>query len=258
MIATSPQFLPLAVPFPSIFKARLPAKARRMSSTSELLKQLEQSLEAMYSTLDLSIGDGAPFLNAENLVVIQKKTDLDRFKKEKGCYFIFTTLPRDRVPTFRDYRLFDDHSLTVGGLRFRCIYNGKHNDIKSRLRQHLFSGQTVEAVKMGRAPRLSATGALSLEAITLQELAALRQAYPGCLPPSGEGNLIHCRQLADTSPASIKLQEARLLNGINITEPQWAGSSFGVIVVPVPNPMLQLLLENAFRKQHGWPALSKR
>jgi len=229
-----------------------------MNSTRALLAQLEQSLSAIASQLDLSIANDAPFLNAATLTLLEQEKDLQRFKQVQGCYFIFTTLAREFVPTFRDYRLFDNQCLQVNGADFRCIYNGKHTDIRVRLRQHLFSNQTMLAVKSGRSNRLSATGALSLEAITLQDLALLRQTFPQCLPAAGEGNLIDCKRLAHESPKSIKLQDARLLNGINICEPQWAGSQFGVIVVPVASPMLQLLVESAFRSQHGWPALSKR
>lgn len=229
-----------------------------MNSTSTLINQLEDSLEKISSRVDLSIANDAPFLNVGSLQVLRQESDLQQFKQVKGCYFIFTTLARELLPTFRDYRLFDDQCLHFEEQRFGCIYNGKHTDISSRLRQHLFSSQTVHAVKAGRANRLSATGALSLEVITGQELALLQEEYPHCLPASSTGNLIKCARLADTSPKHLKLPDAKLLNGINIGEPQWTGSLFGVIVVPVASPMLQLVLEHAFRKQHGWPALSKR
>ena len=229
-----------------------------MNSTNTLIAQLEESLEEIASQVDLSIADNAPLLNAGSLQLLRQESDLQQFRKVTGCYFIFTTLARERLPTFRDYRLYDEQYLHVAGQRFGCVYNGKHTDIRSRLRQHLFSSQTVQAVKSGRANRLSATGALSLEAITGQELALLREHYPGCLPASSSGNLIDCARLADVSPKHLKLPDAQLLNGIHIGEPQWAGSMFGVIVIPVASPILQLILEHAFRKQHGWPALSKR
>lgn len=227
---------------------------------AELQDYGERAADTIFAPID--------FFQDTRLQVVRNPDDVVRYNKTAGCYFIFSTLPKTRVPTFSDYGLFDDYPITKGQQAFRCLYNGIHgSSVGARLRQHLFSTQTPAELRkrpskllkgVDKARTLAATGALSLERVTPEEIELLRRDLPGCYDQRAEGNLIHCRQIKSGSPAHYLGIEARLLNGINITEAQWYDDDFAVIVIPVLDHSMRSLLEDGFRRRFGWPPLCKR
>ncbi|MBC6992221.1 hypothetical protein [Hymenobacter sp. BT491] len=229
------------------------------------IEQLATELQAYGKRAADTLFAPTDFFQATRLHIVRDPDDVARYHKKAGCYFVFSTLPKTRVPTFSDYGLFDNYPITKGPQVFRCLYNGIHgSSVGARLKQHLFSTQTPDQLRIaplrrgGKARTLAATGALSLERITPAEIKELRQEFPGCHSPTAEGNLIHCRQLKTGSPAHYLGIDARLLNGINITESQWHNDAFAVIVIPVVDHSLRPLLEDGFRRRFGWPPLCKR
>ena len=231
------------------------------------IKQLTDELQ-IYNEYALDmLFDPVDFFQAARLQVVRYPSDVAHYKTA-GCYFVFSTLPKTRVPTFNDYELFDDQPIKKGRQVFHCLYNGIYGTgVGARLKRHLFSTQTPTQLRersgnllksVDMSLTLAASGALSLERITPAEIEVLRREFPGCHKQSAEGNLIHCEKIKPGSPAHYLGVDARLLNGINITEPQWRDDAFAVIVIPVFDHKLRQLLENGFRVRFGWPPLCKR
>jgi len=237
----------------------------RIAALSQALKEFEtKAADQLFNHHD--------FFKGSRLWSVSSPTDLNRYRKKSGCYFIFSTIPKAQIPTFSDYNLFDLSKIECGGLVYHCLYNGvrgadKSGSINTRLKQHLFSTQTPSQLRLKRTrkhngadvPRtLAATGAMSLEWLSLDEITALEVELPGCHPASNAGNLISCSRIKEGLPADVNSPSTRLLNGINIQEDKWASYRFGVIVIEVEEPNLRHLLEVGFRLRYGTPPLCKR
>lgn len=238
---------------------------KKIAKLSEALKRFEKAAaDELFSHDD--------FFNYNRLWPVSSSSDLGIYRKKSGCYFIFSTIPKALVPTFSDYQLFDMSKIECGGATYHCLYNGvrgadKSGDISTRLKQHLFSTQTPSQLRLkptrkhnGKnvARTLAATGAMSLEWLSLDAIAQIREELVDCHPDTNHVNLISCSRIKEGLPADVDADKARLLNGINILEDKWSSYKFAVIIIEVEEPNLRHLLEVGFRLRYGTPPLCKR
>lgn len=232
----------------------------RIAILSQRLKEFEMdAADVLFSHDD--------FFNCRRLWPVSSPKDLNRYNKKSGCYFIFSTISKEKTPTFSDYQLFDKSAIECNDITYHCLYNGvrgadKSGSISTRLKQHLFSTQTPSQLRVkptrkhkgADVPRtLAATGAMSLEWLSLADIAKLREELQGCHPASNEGNLISCSRIKEGLPADVDAENARLLNGINILDDKWSSYNFAIIVIEAKEPNLRHLIEVGFRLRYGTP-----
>ncbi len=219
--------------------------------------ETENQIHQFLKTNDLSIG-GALF-NKDNLKVLNHRDDLKGIgSAQPGCYFIFSTIPETEIPTisvdgYKGYQPFIEKEGEV----YRCLYNGKGQKLKERLQQHLFNSHTLEKVlsKDFKNNKLSGTGAMSLDSISLEE--ALEFEKNGLFIPSKQK--LKPVQKALHPDSHLKLEGQQFfLNGIDITEEKWSKYKFAVCVVKTDSEFGKILIEEGFAVQNGRPPLCRR
>ncbi|MCO4793893.1 MAG: hypothetical protein KC493_09280 [Bacteriovoracaceae bacterium] len=206
---------------------------------------------------NLSIG--GELFNSSSLRALRSKSDLDSIGSgQQGCYFIFSNIPENEIPTFSDdgYKAYKP-CIHLDGVEYRCLYNGKGQKVKERLYQHLFNAHTLDKIKSKdfKNKTLSGTGALSLTAIT-KEL-AIELEKRGIYNPSKQRLKPVDKRIRPGSPDSFK-DKFVFLNGIDITESPWINYSFAVVVIKTDSEFGKILIEEAFASQNGRPPLCGR
>jgi hypothetical protein len=206
---------------------------------------------------DLSIG--GRIFNQENLKVLKSKSDLASIGScQQGCYFIFSTLEEFEIPSISvdGYQAYSKY-IEKDGEKFRCLYNGKGQHIKERLQLHLFNSHTLTKVlsENHKAKTISGTGALSLETISAQQAKKLEEL--GKYFPSK--HKLKPVQKALHVDSHLKLEDQQFfLNGIDITEEQWAKYKFAVVVIKTNSEFGKILIEEAFATKNKRPPLCRR
>jgi hypothetical protein len=197
------------------------------------------------------------FINATNLVLLQNVKSLEFIESSmEGCYFIFSDLPKEKIPVLsKDGFKCHELSIEKDGTHFRCLYNGKGNSVKERLKVHLFNSHTLEKIKQGKAKTISGTGAMSLVSLPKDAFDVLER----------EGKYIPSKH--NLKPVEKSIQDCAIdkreghqffLNGIDIKEDPWSGYKFAVIVLKSDSEFGKILIEEAFCEKNGRPPLCRR
>ncbi len=212
-------------------------------------------LQVIWERVDLRIGGS--LIGESNLKLLKRKSDLEYIESGmEGCYFIFSNIPKDKVPVLSSdgYRCFDKE-LKVGDEIFHCLYNGKGKKVKERLKVHLFNSHTLKKVDEGKAKTISGTGAISLVSLPKEEFQRLER----------EGKYVPSKHKLKPVAKSIQKEsldkregDAFFLNGIDISEEMWSKYKFGVIVLKSDNEFGKILIEEAFCAFNGRPPLCRR
>lgn len=227
-------------------------------STSTLIPVVETKA-AITQIINNGVVDlGGKYLNSENLVVLQNSKSLNFIESaSEGCYFIFSTLPLEKIPVMSldGDKNYTNNYLIKDGVKYHCLYNGKANSVKERLKVHLFNSHTLEKVASGKADTISGTGAMSLVSVSEEEVTKLQSEkkydpFKHKLKPVRKS----------IQPCSLDQREGHkyFLNGIDITEAPWNQYQFAVIVLRSDSEFGKMLIEEAFCVKNGRPPLCKR
>ncbi len=239
-----------------------------VESVGSLIQSTTIDLSNFFATIlhdrnfDLKLG--GKLINCATLRLLKSPEELKVLRSKPGCYFIFSDLPKNRVPAFSE----DGHAsfyspIFKDGKAFHLLYNGKSDDLGHRLKTHLFNSHTKEKVlhgiKTGNKPkRLSGSGAMSLEFLTNSEVkffesnGAFDQKEMRLKP--FQKSISH----QDNKDTDLPSDGAYFLNGIDLREPQWKGVTFGVVVLETDHPIGPVFLEEAFVTKNFRPPLCRR
>lgn len=220
--------------------------------------QLVETNKLIESFLSSKVVDfNGPFLNSDNLVVLRNIESLDFIETGMiGCYFIFSDMPVEMIPVLgQDGLKCYENYIEKDGTKFRCLYNGKGNSVKERLKLHLFNPFTLEKINKGLAKTISGTGAMSLESYPEEVFKELQKA--GKYDPSKHKLKPVEKSIQDTS---LDKREGHLyfMNGIDIVEEKWKQYQFAVIVLKSDSEFGKILIEESFSVKNGRPPLCKR
>ncbi len=219
------------------------------------LVSTKEVLQTIWDKVDLTIG--GKLLGKNNFTLLQKKSDLNFIESSmEGCYFIFSNLPKDKVPamSFDGYQCYDKE-LIIGDEVFHCIYNGKGNKVKERLKVHLFNSHTLKKVDEGRAKTISGTGAMSLVSLPKEEFDRLEREKK--YDPVKHKLKPVSKSIQNVS-LDKRLNDLYFLNGIDISEAPWVNYKFGIIVLQSDSEFGKILIEEAFCAFNGRPPLCRR
>jgi hypothetical protein len=212
--------------------------------------------------IDKIISDGfltysGKYINEKNLVHLKSEIDLNFIDTAMmGCYFIFSNIPKENVPLFsKDGYLCYDKTIIKDGIEYRCLYNGKSEKVKERLKVHLFNSHTLEKINSGLAKTISGTGAMSLVSLSQNDLNVLEKSKH-YMPSKHKLKPVE----KSLQPDSLDKREghAYFLNGIDITEKDWQIYNFAVLVLKSDSEFGKILIEEAFCKLNGRPPLCRR
>jgi len=212
-------------------------------------KWLIEKFEEKY---DLTIG--GIILNSENLLIIKHSSQFDKIPNKYGCYFIFSNLQKKEVFTFNDYKCFD-RAIVKMKTEFRCLYNGKAKNIRSRIKNHLNNSRSKNKILIGDVNKIPQTGCLSLESIKKSDIEKLLEEGKLKIKPN-YSYLKHSKKLSRLNEKNID-PNSYLLNGINIFEDKWNENSFGIIVLTTKSKLGAGIIEQSFRNVNGIPPLCK-
>lgn len=206
---------------------------------------------------------GGRYINADSLMILSDKSDLKPIGgNQEGCYFIFSTLPEEEIPTFSKdgYRGYKA-TLEKDGYIFRCLYNGKGGHLRERLQEHLFNTKTLKKILSPdyKNNNISGTGAMSLEAMSEAQAKSL-ELNNKFDPAKHKLKTISKAFKKETHQSAHQNYEGKdfLINGIDITEEQWSDVKFAVIVVKTDSEFGKILIEEAFAAENGRPPLCRR
>ena len=188
-------------------------------------KHLTKLIETEF---DLSIG--GEIVNKNNLTKIENLDDVKNIPNKCGMYMIFASNADDLIDADLHNPLQTKH-IELNGEKLHCIYNGKSNNIKSRVKSHLL-----------RKDRHNESSGIALDSVTDGEFDKLIAA--GKIPKK------------DWYPYFKKSNGRRFLNGINVTDEKWAKHKFFICFIEVENTYREMF-ELIFRNKNGISPLCK-
>jgi hypothetical protein len=198
-----------------------------------------------------------PYINSNNLILLEGVRSLDFLEAGmEGCYFIFSTIPEELIPVLskdglKCYRQY----LEKDGIKYRCLYNGKGNNIRERLKLHLYNPFTLEKIKNNPGKTISGTGAMSLSSHPAEVFTELEKK--GQFNPAK-----HKLKPVEKSIQECSIEKRQghqyFLNGIDIHESPWNSYKFAMLIVRSDSEFGKILIEEAFCLKNGRPPLCKR